>query len=253
MLALEGVGKRYGRGRAVLTDVTFRAEPGRVAAIVGGNGSGKSTLLRILAGVSRPTSGRRVGEAVVGYVPDRFPSASRLPADAYLRHMGRIRGLDRPAAAARAGRLLERLDLVGAEYGVRTPLRALSKGNAQKVAVAQALMVAPEVLILDEPWSGLDASAHGVLDAILREASDRGAAVVVTDHREQVPGAAVWRLVDGRLARDGGGTGSGVGTGTGSEGGTGAGGFGHDDGPTFRELAEKRGWSVTGLGVGGPR
>jgi ABC-type multidrug transport system ATPase subunit len=241
LLALEGVGKRYGRGPAVLTDVTFQARPGGVAAIVGGNGSGKSTLLRVLAGVSRPTTGRRVGDATVGYVPDRFPSASRLSAEAYLRHMGRIRGLSRSAAGARAGELLDRLDLVGAEAGVRTPLRALSKGNAQKVAVAQALLVAPGALILDEPWSGLDASAHGVLDEILRETAGAGAAVVVTDHREQVAGAEVWRLAEGRLTR--GGTVPGLDDGRRRRQIPGA-----DDGPTFRELAEKRGWSVTGFG-----
>jgi ABC-type multidrug transport system ATPase subunit len=225
----------------VLTDVTFQARPGAVAAIVGGNGSGKSTLLRILAGVSRPSSGRRIGEAVVGYVPDRFPSVSRLSAESYLRHMGRIRGLNPSDAAARAGELLGRLELVGAEAGVRTPLRALSKGNAQKVAVAQALMVPPQVLILDEPWSGLDASAHGVLHEILRETAGGGAAVVVTDHREQLAGADVWRLAEGRLTRGRGGGAA----------------FEDQDpddpGPTFRKLAEQRGWSVTGLGFGGDR
>jgi ABC-type multidrug transport system ATPase subunit len=264
LLALEAVGKRYGRGPAVLSDITFAARPGEIAAIVGGNGSGKSTLLRILAGVSRPTSGRRVGEAVVGYVPDRFPSTSRLSAESYLRHLGRIRGLSAADSAARAGELLDRLDLVGAEARVRTPLRALSKGNAQKVAVAQALMVAPEVLILDEPWSGLDASAHGVLDEILRETARGGSAVVVTDHREQVAGAGVWRLAEGRLTAGGrivAGLGdpgsdahldadSDIDSDAGSDGDA----VGADDaGPTFRKLAEQRGWSVAGLGFGEKR
>ena len=208
---------RGGRRRQRVGEVDAAADPGRgLASDVGAPGGVRDR--RVRAG---PFS---VGLAPVGR---GLPAAH-----------GRIRGLDRSAAVARAGELLERLDLVGAEAGVRTPLRALSKGNAQKVAVAQAVLVAPEVLILDEPWSGLDASAHGVLDAMLREAAAAGAAVVVTDHREQVAGAVVWRLRDGRLVRgpvaepyddDGG------------------------PGPTFREIAEKRGWSVSGLGSGGPQ
>ena len=183
-MRLDAVSKRYGRRGWVLRDVHADLAPGATVAFTGGNGSGKSTLLRILAGVSRPTGGTVTGRpAVVGYVPDRFAPEGRLSARAYLTHMGRIRGLRTAEAEARAARLLDRLALVG---GADAQLRTLSKGNAQKVALAQALLVPPGLLVLDEPWSGLDASAHGVLAEIMTEVADAGGAVVFTDHREAV-------------------------------------------------------------------
>jgi len=184
LLRLDAVSKRYGRGRWVLRDVHLEVPPGVVTAITGGNGSGKSTLLRVLVGLSIPTRGTVSGRPqAVGYVPDRFPPNERLSAMAYLTHMGRIRGLTTEVAAARADLLMDRLALVG---GKDAPLRTLSKGNAQKVAVAQALLVPPWLLVLDEPWSGLDASAHGVLGEIIGEVARAGGAVVFTDHRESI-------------------------------------------------------------------
>ncbi|GGS81735.1 ABC transporter ATP-binding protein [Streptomyces toxytricini] len=191
MLRLEAVGKRYGRGRWVLRDVDVEAQPGEVVAFTGGNGSGKSTLLRIAVGLSRPTRGTVAARPpVVGYVPDRFSPNERMSAAAYLTHMGRIRGLTTSVAAARAGMLLDRLVLVG---GRQVPLRSLSKGNAQKVALAQALLVEPGLLVLDEPWSGLDADAHGVLAEIMTEVAASGGTVVFTDHRESVTRAGATR------------------------------------------------------------
>ncbi|MCX4683851.1 ATP-binding cassette domain-containing protein [Kitasatospora purpeofusca] len=202
----EAVGKRYGRGRWILRDVELGLAPGDVLAVVGANGSGKSTLLRILAGLTRPTTGRRTGPvtapgATVGYVPDRFTAHERLTAISYLTHLGRIRGLSTATARARAGVLLDRLALVG---GPDAELRTLSKGNAQKVALAQALLVPPDLLVLDEPWSGLDTSAHGVLAAILAEAASAGGAVAFTDHREALArthATAVHTVADGRVTR----------------------------------------------------
>ncbi|MET8079214.1 ABC transporter ATP-binding protein [Streptomyces sp. NPDC005303] len=180
----EGLTKRYGRGRWVLRDVDMEISAEDVLAVVGGNGSGKSTLLRILVGVSRPTSGTVSGRpATIGYVPDRFTAHDRMSALSYLTHMGRVRGLSGTTARARAARLLEQLALVG---GQDASLGTLSKGNAQKVALAQALLVEPDLLVLDEPWSGLDTSAHGVLAEFIEEVAARGGAVVFTDHREAI-------------------------------------------------------------------
>ena len=200
-MKLSKVGKRYGRGRWVLTDVDLEVSPGEVVAVTGGNGSGKSTLLRMLVGLARPTTGTITARPeVVGYVPDRFPPAERLSADAYLAHMGRIQGMSTAAARSAATGLLERLALVG---GSDTPLYKLSKGNAQKVAVAQALLVTPRLLVLDEPWSGLDASAHGVLGEIIAEVAGAGGSVVFTDHRESVTRAnstVTYAIDAGRLS-----------------------------------------------------
>ncbi|MFJ4616948.1 ATP-binding cassette domain-containing protein [Streptomyces sp. NPDC088812] len=200
---LRGVGKRYRRQTWVLTDVDVDLPPGELIAFSGGNGSGKSTLLRILVGVTRPTTGRILDRpARVGYVPDRFPPDERMSAHGYLTHMGRVSGLRSAAASRRAEELLERLALVG---GDDTPLGTLSKGNAQKVALAQALMVPPHLLVLDEPWSGLDSSAHGVLAEIMRETTGAGGTVVFTDHRESVVRAnatRIHRVAGGRVTLD---------------------------------------------------
>ncbi|WP_026421113.1 ABC transporter ATP-binding protein [Actinokineospora inagensis] len=201
MLRVEAVSKRYGGGNWVLHEVDLTVEPGVVAAVVGGNGSGKTTLLRLMVGVTRPTRGSVTGRPeVVGYVPERFPPNERLSALAYLRHLGRIRGMSAEDADRRAEELLERLSLQG---GFDSPLRTLSKGNSQKVALAQALIRPPGLLVLDEPWSGLDVDAHGVLAAIIAEVAADGGAVVFTDHRESVTRAnasLVHRIADGRVA-----------------------------------------------------
>ncbi|MYS23336.1 MULTISPECIES: ATP-binding cassette domain-containing protein [unclassified Streptomyces] len=201
----EAVGKRYGRGRWILRDVDMDVCPGDVLAVVGDNGSGKSTLLRILAGSSRPTSGTVSGRSPhTGYVPDRFTADDRMSALSYLGHMGRIRGLSSAAAHDRANLLIDRLALAG---GPEAPLRTLSKGNAQKVALAQALLVEPDLLVLDEPWSGLDTAAHAVLGDVIGEVAARGGAVVFTDHRESVTEAhatGTYLISDGRVTWRGG-------------------------------------------------
>lgn len=184
MVTLAGVNKQYGRGYPVLTDVDLTVRAGETVAIVGGNGSGKSTLLRILAGISLPTKGTLTDPPhSIGYVPERFSANTRMSAYAYLCHMGRIRGLSTRQAAQRTKDLLERLRL---EPGPDFAIRDLSKGNAQKVALAQSLIERPELLILDEPWSGLDSSAHGTLSAIIAETAAAGSSVVFTDHRESI-------------------------------------------------------------------
>jgi ABC-type Mn2+/Zn2+ transport system ATPase subunit len=183
-LRLRAVSKRYGVRDWVLSEVDMDVPPGESISVSGANGSGKSTLLRMIAGVTRPTRGRITGRPpIVGYVPDRFPAIDAMSSIAYLVHVGRIRGLGTAAAGGRGRELLERLELAG---GLRTPIRALSKGNAQKVALAQALMVPPDLLILDEPWSGLDAAAHAVLGEILDDVVRDGGTVVYTDHRESI-------------------------------------------------------------------
>ncbi|GAA5158132.1 ABC transporter ATP-binding protein [Amycolatopsis dongchuanensis] len=197
LVRLDRVGKSYGRGRPVLSGVDLEVRGGQVTGLVGTNGSGKSTLLRILARISEPTSGSVVGTPSTGYVPDRFPASTRMSAVAYLRHLGRISGV--PGAGQRAEALLERLALEG---GPGAPIRRLSKGNAQKVGLAQALLAEPELLVLDEPWSGLDPAAHGVLGELIAEARDRGAGVVFTAHDERVArvhAGQVFRLADGVL------------------------------------------------------
>jgi ABC-type multidrug transport system ATPase subunit len=197
---LEGVAARYGfRRKPVFTDVDLILPPGEVTAILGDNGSGKSTLLRIVAGAVQPTAGRVLGRPrTVGYVPDWYPAHPRLAPMSYLAHLGRIAGLTGAEARRRGGDLLDRLSFAG-EEGDAVDL--LSKGNAQKVAIAQAFMVEPRLLVLDEPWNGLDLHGQRVMRELIAERVAAGAVVVLADHREAfVTGTAqTFRMHEGGL------------------------------------------------------
>ncbi|MCX5203499.1 ATP-binding cassette domain-containing protein [Streptomyces sp. NBC_00237] len=175
------VGRRYGlRGDWVLRGVDLELRPGSLVRFQGVNGTGKSTLLRVLAGIDAPTEGRVEGRPRrVAYVPERFPGGLPLTAVGYLVHLGRIHGLGRTEARDAALAWLERF---GAGGHARTPVAELSKGTAQKVAVAQALVAAPELLVLDEAWTGLDEAARGELDRAVAERVAAGATVAFVDH-----------------------------------------------------------------------
>lgn len=178
-MRLEAVRKRYRRGGPwVLDGIDVDLTPGTVVQITGGNGSGKSTLLRLIAGVQGPTSGAvRDRPAVVGYVPERFPPALRFTPVEYLTALARVRGL--ADSDRQASELIDRFDLAS---HARRRLGELSKGTVQKVAVVQALLADPALLVLDESWTGLDSVTQGVLaDEVQRQAS-HGAVVVFTDH-----------------------------------------------------------------------
>jgi ABC-type multidrug transport system ATPase subunit len=166
--------------------------------IVGGNGSGKSTLLRIAAGVTHPTAGRVVTPDTVGYVPERLAARTKLTGAEYVAHMGRIRGLDSEAIYSRSRELFERLDL---QPGPEVMSDELSKGNRQKLVLAQAFLGPVEMLVLDEPFSGLDVTAHRSLGELIDEAQARGSSVLISAHgADPMFGAdSVLHIGDGRL------------------------------------------------------
>ncbi|WP_330287126.1 ABC transporter ATP-binding protein [Streptomyces sp. NBC_00576] len=201
-LRLDGVGRRYGiRGPWVLRGVDLTLTPGTLTRIEGANGTGKSTLLRVLAGIDAPTEGTRTGRPRTAYVPERFPTVLPFTAHGYLTHLGAVHGLSRTAAARAADEWLERF---GAAAYARTPMAQLSKGSSQKVAVAQALLADPELLVLDEAWTGLDTAARGELERVVAERTASGASVVFVDHDPgRLAGApdATYIVTEGSLNR----------------------------------------------------
>jgi ABC-2 type transport system ATP-binding protein len=199
---VEGVRKRFFRtGRWVLDGVDAAFPGGAVTLVVGGNGSGKSTLLRTVVGVSAPTRGRVVRPpGPVGYVPERLPAELRMTARQYVRHMGRLRELPADTVAARSAELFERL---GLRPGPDVAVGELSKGNSQKVALTQALLGQTAVLVLDEPYAGLDPGAAEALTGLLLRARADGAAVLLSGHEAAVFPAAdtTYELRAGQLTQ----------------------------------------------------
>ena len=179
-MRLEAVGKRYGlRQPWVVRGVSADVPAGRLIRVAGRNGSGKSTLLRVVAGVSLPSAGKVTGRPHCGYVPERFPGGLPFPGREYLRHLAQIHGLRGAAGRRRVEEWLERL---GAASYADQPLRSMSKGMGQKMAIAQALLPAPGLLVLDEAWTGLDQAARGALDDAVTERVAAGGTVLFVDH-----------------------------------------------------------------------
>jgi ABC-type multidrug transport system ATPase subunit len=136
--------------------------------------------------------------STVGWVPERFPADQPFTVRAYLSAMASVGGLSDAGAAI--GAWAERL---GFEYHLDEKLSNLSKGTAQKVGLAQAMLVPPGLLVLDEPWEGLDAQTREEVPHIVTELIATGGMVLVSDHRGEMarlPGATMWHLEAGRIA-----------------------------------------------------
>jgi ABC-2 type transport system ATP-binding protein len=177
---LEAVGKRYGlRQPWVVRGVSVDLRAGRLIRVSGRNGSGKSTLLRVVAGVSLPSAGKVTGRPRTGYVPERFPGGLPFSGREYLLHLARVHGLRGEPGRRRVEQWLERL---GAAGYADQPLRSMSKGMCQKMAIAQALLPSAGLLVLDEAWTGLDLAARGELDAAVGERVAAGGIVLFVDH-----------------------------------------------------------------------
>lgn len=185
MLRLEAVTKEFvtdwrGRRWRALDAVSLRLARGEIGAVIGPNGSGKSTLLKLAAGLLVPTAGRcERAPGALGYLPEHGALSESWEAAAWLVALARIQGLDATTARAEAERGLARVGLAAAA-GRR--IGALSKGQRQRLALAQALLGSPAILLLDEPAAGLDPHGVELLAQLLREERARGAAVLVTTH-----------------------------------------------------------------------
>jgi ABC-2 type transport system ATP-binding protein len=186
-LEIDGVSKRYG-DLVALENLTFDVRAGELFGFVGRNGAGKTTTMRIVLGVLSADAGEvRWGGAPldfatrrrIGYMPEErglYPKMRLLEQLAYL---GELHGMAGADARRAATGWLERFDLADRRDD---QLQALSHGNQQRMQLAAALVCAPDVLVLDEPFSGLDPVALDVMTGVLRERADAGVAVVFSSH-----------------------------------------------------------------------
>ena len=191
MLELTGVTKRYGAVEA-LVECSFQVRPGRLTGFVGPNGAGKTTAMRTVLGLVTPDVGtvRWDGHVVggadrrrFGYMPEERGLYPRMRVADQLVHLGRLSGL-RTAAATRAAE--QWLDALGLADRKAARLDDLSHGNQQRVQLAAALVHSPDLLVLDEPFSGLDPIAMDAMSALLTELAHNGAAVLFSSHQLDV-------------------------------------------------------------------
>ena len=197
MLQLTAITKSYG-GRRALDDVTFSVRPGRLTGFVGGNGAGKTTTMRIVLGVLGKDGGEVSlnGTALTandrrrfGYMPEERGLYPKMKVLEQIVYLARLHGFSKADATARATALLTRL---GLDERLNDNVEALSLGNQQRAQIAAALVHDPQVLILDEPFSGLDPLAVDVVASVLQERAAAGAAVLFSSHQLDV----VERLCD---------------------------------------------------------
>jgi heme exporter protein A len=177
MLLAEGLRHSFGSPSVrALDDVSFSVRPGQTLAIFGPNGAGKTTLLKILAGLIRPQHGRvqiEGGRRAIGWIGHQAQLYGQLTVRENLRFWASLYGVEPPPD------LLSRLGI--ADYADR-PVRALSRGLVQRAAIARALVHDPTVLLLDEPFTGLDRTAAEAFGRLLAQAAAAGRATVLVTH-----------------------------------------------------------------------
>lgn len=205
MLSINGISKTFG-SRPALTDVSFDVGNGRLTGFVGANGAGKTTTMRIILGVlsadrgSVSLDGSALGpddRRRFGYMPEERGLYPKMKVHEQIVYLARLHGLGRKSADANATRLLDRL---GLGERANDTVESLSLGNQQRAQIAAALVHEPEVLILDEPFSGLDPLAVEVVLGVLQEAAASGAPVLFSSHQLDL----VERLCDDLIVIAGG-------------------------------------------------
>ena len=211
MLELSGLSKRFGSLQA-LDDLSLSLDRGEIVGFVGANGAGKSTTMRIVMGVLHADAGTvtwkgaPVDAAIrrgIGYMPEERGLYPRMKVAEQLIYLARLHGLSASAAKAAANRWTERL---GLEERRGDEVQSLSLGNQQRVQLAAALVSDPELLILDEPFSGLDPVAVDVMSQVIQERAAAGVPTLFSSHQLDVVERLCNRVViirSGRLVADG--------------------------------------------------
>lgn len=188
MLAVHDLHKRFGDIRA-LQGCTFTVQPGQMLGFLGPNGAGKTTAMRIIFRLIRPESGEVTWNGApiteddllrFGYMPEQRGLYPKMRAGDQLAYLGRLHGMDKATARSAAEMWLERFGL-GERIG--DPVESLSHGNQQRVQLIASLVHDPDLLVLDEPFSGLDPIAVETMSAVLLEQAAAGKAVVFSSHQ----------------------------------------------------------------------
>jgi ABC-2 type transport system ATP-binding protein len=181
ILDAQGLTKQYGPFQA-LNGVSFSLEPGEVVGFLGPNGAGKSTTMKILTGFVAPSGGSATiaGHDLrddplgcrrsIGYLPEELPLYLDMTVSGYLDHVARLKGV---SASARRREVVDAIDAAWLGENAERHIRKLSKGNRQRVGVAQALINSPPILILDEPTSGLDPSQVAHFRDLLKRLAEK--------------------------------------------------------------------------------
>jgi ABC-2 type transport system ATP-binding protein len=210
MLEVRHLVKRYA-GVTAVHNVSFEVRPGEVLGLLGPNGSGKSTTVKVLTGLLSPTSGDILLDdanaledlerykAILGYVPEEPHLYTYLTGPEYLRLIGRLRGVPDAILDDKIDRFLQLLDIYDDRYQT---LSSYSKGMRQKILLIAAVLHNPRIVVLDEPFSGLDVSAARVLKGFVRSLADEGRMIVFSSHVLEVVEQVCSRVVilkDGRM------------------------------------------------------
>ncbi len=187
MIQVENLVKHYAHVRAV-DGVSFSVARGEIFGLLGPNGAGKTTTIRMMMDILKPDSGtiqimgQPASEAVksrIGYLPEERGLYRNFKLLECLTYLGALKGMPRKAARQRAEALLER---VGLEEYAQRKIKELSKGMAQKAQFVATIVHDPELLIMDEPFQGLDPVNTELLKTILREEQDRGKTIILSTH-----------------------------------------------------------------------
>ena len=187
VLELSGVSKSYG-GRRVVDGVSFRQRRGTILGLVGPNGAGKTTLIRMIMGIVVPEEGAvqvlgvnsaRRARRRVGYLPEERGLYQKQTVRRVLRYLAKLKGVGRHRSDRRMEVWLERLDVAET---LDEPVRELSKGMQQKVQFVATVLHDPDLLLLDEPFGGLDPLSRQQLRAILQELAGNGKTVLLSSH-----------------------------------------------------------------------
>jgi ABC-2 type transport system ATP-binding protein len=186
-LKLDGIGKRYGDFQAV-RDLSFEVPEGRICGFLGPNGAGKTSTIRMILGLVEPTSGHlsvlgagdgRSVRSRIGFLPEERGLYRRMTPVEAITFLASLKGLTPADAKRRAIKLLEENNL---GHAMKRQIRSLSKGMAQKVQLLSAIAHEPELVILDEPFSGLDPVNQQELEGLIRGLAARGATVLFSTH-----------------------------------------------------------------------